>query len=82
MLRIAENGLLALLIISIQHACGLSTTPTLLACADVTTHARVQCRKESSNHNNSTAILRVLQHRMQYYTTVAAERVGMCSREL
>ena len=25
---------------SVQHACGLSTTPTLLACADATVHAQ------------------------------------------
>ena len=28
---------------SVQHACGLSTTPTLLACTDVTVHAQAQC---------------------------------------
>ena len=28
---------------SVQHACGLSTTPTLLVCADGTAHTRVQC---------------------------------------
>ena len=30
---------------SVQHGCGLSTTPTLLACADATAHAQAQCRK-------------------------------------
>ena len=33
---------------SVQHACGLSTTPTPLACAGVTAHARAQHRKELS----------------------------------
>ena len=41
---------------SIRHAYGLSTTPTLLACADVTAHARAQCGKGSSSHNNSSAV--------------------------
>ena len=40
-LRIAENCLLALKIVHfLFSACGLSTTPTLLACADATAHAR------------------------------------------
>ena len=32
---------------SVQHACGLSTTPMLLACADATAHAQAQCWKGS-----------------------------------
>ena len=30
---------------SVQYACGLLTTPTLLVCADMTAHARTQYRK-------------------------------------
>ena len=42
----------------VQHACGLSTTPTPLAYADVTVHARAQRRKGSASHNNSSSTLR------------------------
>ena len=38
---------------SVQHTCGLSTIPTLLACIDATAHARAQCRKWWSSHNSS-----------------------------
>ena len=38
---------------SVQHACGLSTTPTRLACADATVHAQAQCRKGSSCHKTA-----------------------------
>ena len=34
--------------LSVQHSCGLSTTPTLLARADATAHAQAQCWKGSS----------------------------------
>ena len=37
---------------SVQHACGLSTTPTLLAC-EVTAHAQAQCWKGSSSHKTA-----------------------------
>ena len=40
----------------VQYACGLSTTPTLQACADAIVHARAQCRKGSSSHNHSSAV--------------------------
>ena len=53
---------------SVQHACGLSTTPTLLGCADATAHAQAQYWKGSSRHKTP----RVL----QYYATVATERMG------
>ena len=39
--------------ISVKHAYGISTTPTLLACADATAHARAQL----SSHNNSSAVV-------------------------
>ena len=58
-------------VFSVQHACGISTTPTLLAqfYADATVHAiaQAQCWKRSSSHK--TAML-------QYYATVATERTG------
>ena len=38
---------------SVQPACGLSNTPTLLACADVTAHAQAQCWKRSSSHKTA-----------------------------
>ena len=38
---------------SVQHACGLLTTPTLLACADATVHPQAQCCKESSSHKTA-----------------------------
>ena len=59
-----------------MYACSLSTTPTLLACADVTVHAQAQCWKGSSGHY--TALYVVV---LQYYTTVTVA-LGMCSIEL
>ena len=40
---------------SVQHACGLSTTPTPLASADATAHAhdQAQCWKGSSSHRTA-----------------------------
>ena len=52
---------------SAQHACHLSTTPTLLACADATAHAQARYWKGSSSHK--TALL-------QYYSTMATECAG------
>ena len=49
---------------SVQHACGLATTPTLLACTDATAHARAQCRK------GRQVIIIAL------YSSVATERAG------
>ena len=40
-------------VFSIQHACDLSTTPTLLVYAAVTVHAQPQCWKGSSNHKTA-----------------------------
>ena len=40
---------------SVQHACGLSTKPTLLY-ADATTHAQARCWKGSSRHETATCV--------------------------
>ena len=53
---------------SVQHACGLSTTPTL-ACADTTAHAQAQSWKGSSVHK--TAL-----HAIKYYATVVTGHAG------
>ena len=52
---------------SIQHTCGLSTTPTLL---DATVHTQTQCRKVLSSHNNSSAV--------EYCYTMLQRIRGMC----
>ena len=46
---------------SIQHACGLLTTPTLLVCADATVHAQMLCWKGSSKLIIKQFCSRVLQ---------------------
>ena len=42
---------------SVQYACGLSTTPTLLARVDATAHAQAQCRKGSLNHKTALQLI-------------------------
>ena len=58
-------------VFSVQHACGLSTTPTLLAQADATAHAQAQCWKGSSSHETAAA-----ERCNTIYATVATERAG------
>ena len=55
---------------SVQHACGLLTTPTLLACADTTAHAQAQSWKGSSDH-------RIVLHAILRYSGYRA--CGVCA---
>ena len=57
---------------SVQHACGLSTTPTLLACADATAHAQTLCRKGSSSHK--TALQRSVAILLAMHVSHCADR--------
>ena len=60
---------------SVQHACGLSTTPTLLACC-ATAHAQAQYWKGSSGHKTalqqSVAVLRYSGYRAHEYVLYRA----------